>query len=348
MFLLSPAIKIKLKRFKEIKRGYLSFIIIMIILILSMFAEIFVNSRALLVKYDGAIYFPVYSKMRPGTFFGLDYEYETNYRELKNKFKTVNNGNFVILPPIPYNAYENSLIDGEYPPYKPSLNNRHFLGTDNTGRDVAARLIYGFRIAIFFSLALSFFNFFIGVIIGLFMGYYGGKFDLFFQRIIEIWSNMPFIYIVIIISSLIIPNFISLLLIMIIFGWISITWYIRTITYREKERKYIMAAKALGASNKRIIFYYIFPNTISLVITFLPFSISSGITALTSLDYLGFGLPAPTPSWGELLRQGTDNISAYWLAGSVVLFMIIILVMITFVGEAIREAFDPKKYNYYR
>ncbi|MBT4078965.1 MAG: ABC transporter permease subunit, partial [Gammaproteobacteria bacterium] len=223
----------------------------------------------------------------------------------------------------------------------------HYLGTDTIGRDVASRLVYGFRTAIFFSLILLIVSYLIGVSIGAAMGYFGGLFDLLFQRIIEIWSNIPFLYVIMIISSIMIPNFYTLIAIVLLFGWIQMTWYMRTVTYKEKAREYVMAAKALGASNSRVIFNHILPNTVSIIITFIPFSVASGIIALTSLDYLGFGLPAPTPSWGELLSQGSNNLESLWIVSSVIVAMTVILVMVTFIGEAIREAFDPKKHTTY-
>jgi len=336
------------RRFKRIRRGYYSFILMVVLIILSIGSELLVNSRALVVKYNGSYYFPTYGSIIPGGKFGLDYEYETNYRELKNRFRNTGSGNFVILPPIPYNPFETELKEGEYPPLPPSLTGKHYLGTDKTGRDVASRLIYGFRIAIFFSLLLLVFNYFIGITVGCIMGYVGGKFDLFFQRIIEIWNNIPYLYAIIIISSILIPNFFSLLGIMIFFGWIGITWYMRTATYKEREREYVLAARALGAGTSRIIFRHILPNTVSVIITFIPFSVAGGITSLTALDYLGFGMPAPTPSWGQLLAEASEyNITAPWIGISVISSLIIILTMVTFIGEAVRESFDPKLYTTY-
>jgi microcin C transport system permease protein len=285
--------------------------------------------------------------MIPGSAFGLDYNYETNYRQLRLYFAEQNEGNWVVMPPIPYDPYENDLKLNDYPPFPPSLSDRHFFGTDTSGRDIAARLIYGFRIAIFFSLALLLANYTIGVAIGCAMGYWGGKFDLIFQRIIEIWSNVPILYVIIIIASIIVPSFAMLVLIMAFFGWMGMTWTMRTITYKERERDYVLASRALGAGNLRTIFKHILPNTISVIVTYVPFSISGGIVALTSLDYLGFGLPPPTPSWGELLQQGWSNLEAWWISASVVCAMLITLMTVTFVGEAIREAFDPKMHTIY-
>jgi microcin C transport system permease protein len=347
MMTLTPSTLKKIRRFRSIKRGWWSLIVLAVMIFVSLFAEVFINSRALVVKYEGQWYFPTYTEMIPGKTFGLDYAYETDYRQLNTVFKTQGRGNFVLLPPVPFNPYENDLKTGSYPPFAPSVEERHFLGTDNVGRDILARLVYGFRTAIFFSFVLLVLNYSVGITIGCSMGYFGGKFDLFFQRVIEIWTNVPFLYVIIIIASIVIPNFMILLLIMAFFGWIGITWVMRTMTYKEKEREYILAVRTLGASHFRIIFRHIIPNTISLIVTYAPFAISGGIVALTSLDYLGFGLPAPTPSWGELLSQGWQNMDAWWIASSVVAALVVTLMTVTFIGEAIREAFDPKRHTLY-
>ena len=349
MIRINPLTIKKLNRFRTIRRGYYSLIILLALIVISIFAELLVSNRALIVKYEGSYYFPTYGDIIPGSTFGFDYEYETNYRDLaKNLNSPEDKENFVLLPPVPYNAYENDLKDNAFPPFPPSLKDKHYLGTDKTGRDIVARLLYGFRIAIFFSLILLFANYVIGVAIGCLMGYLGGSFDLFFQRIIEIWTNIPYLYAIIIISSIVIPNFFSLLGIMIFFGWIGMTWYMRTVTYKEKSRDYVLAARALGASNSRIIFRHIIPNTISLIVTFIPFSIAGAITALTALDYLGFGLPPPTPSWGQLLSEASEyTINAAWIGASVITALVVVLSMVTFIGESIREAFDPKMHTTY-
>lgn len=337
----------KIRRFKSIKRGYYCFILFLVMMFISIFAELLVSNRALIVHYEGKTYFPTYGHIIPGITFGLDYEYETNYRQLAEDFTKGKSGNWMLMPLVPFNAYENDLRQDQFPPFAPSLTEKHYLGTDAVGRDIVARLVYGFRIAIFFSLALLLVNYTIGISIGSAMGFWGGKFDLFFQRIIEIWSNVPFLYVIIIISSIVVPNFFMLILIMAFFGWIGITWTMRTVTYKERAREYVLAAKALGASNPRIIFRHIIPNSIAIIVTFAPFSVSSGIVALTSLDYLGFGLPPPTPSWGELLQQGWTNLDAWWISGSVIAAMTLTLVTVTFIGEAVREAFDPKLHTVY-
>ncbi len=344
---LNPLTIRKVKRFKSIKRGYYSFLVFMVLICASLLAELLVNNRALMVYYEGKFYFPTYGNILPGATFGLEYEYETNYRELAARCKSEDTGNWVLLPPVPFNPYETDLKTDAYPPFPPSMAEKHYLGTDAVGRDILARLVYGFRIAIFFSLLLLVANYTIGVSIGSAMGFFGGRFDLIFQRIIEIWSNVPFLYVIIIISSIVVPNFIMLITIMAIFGWIGITWTMRTVTYKERAREYVLAARALGASNFRIIFKHIIPNTIAIIVTFAPFAVSGGIVALTSLDYLGFGLPPPTPSWGELIQQGWTNLDAWWISGSVIGAMVITLMIVTFIGEAVREAFDPKLHTTY-
>ncbi len=344
---MNPVTLKKIERFKSIKRAFWSLIILLIMIFISFFAESFINSRALLVYYNGDLFFPTYTDMIPGSKFNLGYDYETNYKELKRKFNKENSSNFLIMPLIPYNPYENDLKTDLYPPFVPSFKEKHFLGTDNVGRDILARLVYGFRTAIIFSFVLLIMNYTIGITIGCSMGYFGGKFDLFFQRIIEIWNNVPFLYVIIIIASIVIPNFMILLLIMAFFGWIGITWVMRTMTFKEREKEYILAIRSLGASHARIIFKHIIPNTISVIVTYAPFAISGGIVSLTSLDYLGFGLPAPTPSWGELLSQGWQNMEAWWIVSSVVSALVITLMTVTFIGEGIREAFDPKLHTIY-
>jgi len=342
MMAFNPQTLRKLKRFRSIKRGYYSFTIIVLLIFVSLFAELFVNNRALIVRYEGRYYFPTYGEMIPAHTFDLEQDYETNYRELKQRFREAERGNWVLMPLVPFNPYENDFKENEFPPLPPSFKEKHFLGTDSAGRDVLARLVYGFRMAIFFSILLLVVSYILGISIGCAMGYFGGKFDLFFQRIIEIWSNVPFLYVVIIISSIVVPNFLVLILIMALFGWMGMTWTMRTITYKEKARDYVLAARALGATNRRIIFKHIIPNTIAIIVTFAPFSVIGGITALTGLDFLGFGLRPPAPSWGELLQQGLANLDAWWIGGSVIFAMFITLLTVTFVGEAVREAFDPK------
>ena len=347
MIEISPLTRRQWRRFRSLKRGYYSAVLLAVLLLLSCMAELLVNNRAIAVSYHGKLFLPTYGAYLPGTTFGFDYDYETDYRALEQRLAQPGVDGWVLLPPIPYSPFENDLEGGAFSPQPPSLASRHFLGTDTTGRDVAARLVYGFRTAMAFSLLLLVCNYAIGILVGCAMGFWGGAVDLLGQRLIEIWSNVPFLYVIMIIASILVPNFWTLTLVMVMFGWMSMTWYMRTSTYKEKSREYVLAARALGASSGRIILRHILPNSVSVIVTFIPFSIAGGITALTALDYLGFGLPPPTPSWGELLSQGTDNLDYPWIVTSVVGAMVAVLLMVTYVGEAIREAFDPKQFTFY-
>lgn len=348
-FTINPQTVKQWRRFRSIKRGYYSAVALVVALILSAGAELLVNGRALIVSYDGELYFPTYGDIIPGNTFGRDYEYETDYRDLKALFKEQDRGNWVLMPPVPYGPLENDLIPGYFPPYAPSFESGHYLGTDQTGRDVLARLIYGFRIAFAFAFLLLLCNYLIGIAVGCAMGFWGGVFDLLFQRVIEIWNMVPSLYVIMIVTSIVIPNFWTLAVVMVIFGWTQMTWNMRTSTYKEKTREYVLAARALGASNTRQIGSHVIPNTISVIVSFIPFSIAGGIFLLTALDYLGFGLPPPTPSWGELLAQGQNHIvTAPWIILSVGISISIVLIMVNYIGEAVREAFDPKKHAYYQ
>ncbi len=355
MFTLNPQTRRKLQRFRKIKRGYYSFLLLAALGLLLACGELLINSRALVVSYEGSLYFPTYTEFRPGTFFGLDYAYETNYRELQTHFRQQGEGNWVLLPPVPFNAFENHAPGGIFRPMPPNVSERHYLGTDTTSRDILARLFYGTRIALVFALAFTACVYVIGITIGCAMGYFGGVFDLVFQRIIEIWSNIPFLYMVIIIFS-VIPSTVAvgtqigiLLLVMVLFSWTGMTYYMRTETYKEKSRDYIASARVIGASNTRIIFRHIMPNVLSTLVTFMPFTVVAAISAITALDFLGFGLPAPTPSLGELLKQGTANLrTAPWIVISAFGTLVALLTLVTFIGEAIRESFDPKIFSVYR
>jgi len=250
---------------------------------------------------------------------------------------------------VPWNAYEQDFIEGEYPPNAPSAERRHFLGTDIIGRDVLARLLYGFRTAILFALLYVTATFLIGTVIGALMGYWGGPFDMVFQRLIEIWERIPFLYVVMILGAIFKPNFLLFIGIFVVFGWSGRTWSVRAMTYRERERDYILAARAMGASTLRIIGVHIVPNVLVVILTSLPFAVSGAISSLTALDYLGFGLRAPTPSWGELLSMGIAQYEAApWILASIVTAMTFVLVTIAFVGEGLRDAFDPRKHTVYR
>jgi microcin C transport system permease protein len=240
----------------------------------------------------------------------------------------------------------------KYHPLPPNFSSKHFLGTDNTGRDILAQLSYGYRIAIAFAIILLIINYIIGIAVGCAMGYLGSWYDLLMQRLIEVLSNIPFLYIIIIIAAILRSHnftmgFWALVGIYASLGWMGMTWYMRTATMKEKSREYVLAARAAGASDTRIVFKHILPNVVSLLVTFAPFSISGSIIGLTSLDFLGYGLPKDYPSWGSLIKLGTDNIQSPWIITSIVCALVIVLFLINAVGEGIRQAFDPKKISHF-
>lgn len=355
MLQLNPETLKKLRRFRQIKRGYYSFLMLMFLVGLFAVGELLINNRALIVKYEGELFFPTYSAFHPGTDFGLSYTYETNYRELKEIFAGQGGDNWVLMPLVPYSANENHSTTGIFRPEAPSAEHQHYLGTDTTSRDILARLFYGTRTALFFAIAFTVAVYSIGIAIGAAMGYFGGTFDLLFQRVIEIWSNVPFLYMVIIIFSVIPSTFsvfsriLILLTVMVLFSWTSMTYFMRTETYKQKSRDYVASARIIGASNTRIIFKHILPNVLATLVTFMPFTVIAAITAITALDFLGFGLPPPTPSLGELLKQGTSNLrTAPWIVMSAFGTLVVLLTLVTFIGEAIRESFDPKKFTVYK
>ncbi|HCA43083.1 MAG TPA: peptide ABC transporter permease [Bacteroidetes bacterium] len=333
------------KKFKTLKRGYISFVVIVTAFLISFILPLFVGKSALLVHYNGEYYFPLF-KTYQATDLGQkrDAYGEANYRFLKQQYSEEDQGNWVLMPFYPYGPNENLLNELEgNPPHPPS--GEHWAGTDDRGRDVFARLLYGFNIGLSFALVVTFFSYIIGIAIGAILGFYGGKVDILGQRFIEIWGTLPFLYVIIIISSIINPNFFLLVLILTLFNWIGMTYYMRGEFYREKARDYVAAAVSMGAKNKTVIFKHILPNSLTPVISYAPFAIVANIFSLVSLDFLGFGLPPPTPSWGQLMQQGLTNIDYWWLILTPLLAMFLTLLMITFIGEAIREAFDPKVYS---
>ncbi|MEO7598491.1 MAG: ABC transporter permease subunit [Opitutus sp.] len=347
-FLSDPQTKKKFARFRAIKRGYYSFLVLAGLTVLAIVAELLVNNRALVVRYEGEWFFPTYGAIHTGKEFGLDYAYEVNYRDLDARFKADGGRNRVVLPPVPYSPLENCYVGETFRPRPPDWSKGHYFGTDQINRDILARLLYGFRNALLFSSGFFAMTYLLGIVFGCLMGYFGGTFDLIMQRVIEVWSNIPFLFVVIFVASILTPNLGLLLVIVGLFSWMSMTQYMRTSTYREKSRDYVHAAEVLGASTGRIIFNHILPNVLSTVVTFIPFTVAGAISALTSLDFLGFGLPPPTPSCGELLRQGTANLNAPWIVISAFTALVLVLSLVTFVGEAVRDAFDPKKFTTYQ
>jgi len=355
-FHLDPITRKRLARFRRIKRGYYALLMLAALTFLSLFANYLAHNRAIVVSYQGKLYFPTFKYLSMATFgqkdeYGFD-DAETDYVLLKDTLKQNRRG-WLIMPPIPWNPYQSdfwyTLHQNAPPPNPPDIARRHYLGTDSQGRDVAARLIYGFRVSIFFALALTLVSQLIGTFLGCLQGYLGGLFDILSQRFVEIWSALPFLYIVVIMSTFFVPSFWMLLLIMALFEWISITYYMRTELYREKTREYCLAARSYGASHLRIIFRHLLPNCLTPLVTFTPFLMVGAIFTLTALDYLGYGMPAPTPSWGELIDQGLQpqNRDKLWLIVSPFVALSITLILVTFIGESVREAFDPKQYAKY-
>lgn len=348
---IDPITRKRFQRFRKIRRGYVSLIILFALTVVSVFSNFVANRRAIAVYYDGSLHFPTYSYIPMSTFgqtdeYGFD-DVETDYRRLKEELSESGRG-WVLMPLIPYDPYEPDFTYDRSPPNAPD--SRHLLGTDSQGRDVLARLLYGFRISIFFSLSLVIVAQTIGTVIGSTLGFFGGWYDSIGQRFIEIWSSLPFLYVVIIVGTFVRPNFWMLLLILAIFQWIGITYYMRTEMYREKTREYCLAARSFGASRRRLMFKHLLPNCLTPIVTFTPFAVVGAIGTLTGLDYLGFGLPAPTPSWGEMIGQALEstNRDKLWLSLSPLGAISVTLFLVTMIGESIREAFDPKQYARYR
>ena len=448
---LDPITRKRLERFRRIRRGYYSFIILAVAVVLSVFSPYLAESRALLVWYEGRVYLPTFEYLPMETFgqepppaWGMA-DLETDYHRLQREWRLErelyerelagtgsdaaalaaleerypNRGNFVVMPPIPWDPYQNDfwyneilnevqdrldggdapaaarlarrdrlveLADGiesgevermvtdpelsptgdllglartgamsslatlgTVPPTPPDFLRRHYLGTDSQGRDVASRLLYGFRISVFFALFLVLIGQTIGTVVGSLQGYLGGRFDILSQRFIEVLIAVPFLYVVIIMAALFAPTFWMLLGIMALWQWIAITFFMRTEMYREKTREYCLAARSYGASHLRIIFRHLLPNCLTPLVTFTPFAVVGAIFALTGLDYLGYGLPAPTPSWGELIDQAlqVENRDKLWLILAPFGALTVTLVLVVFIGESVREAFDPKRYARY-
>lgn len=338
---LSPLTKRRLSQFKANKRGYVCFWIFLILFVFTLFAEFIANDKPLLVKYEDHYYFPVF-KEYPETTFGGEFETETNYRDPFVK-DLIDKKGWMIWPLIPY-SYNTVNYDLPVPaPAPPSKEN--WLGTDDQGRDICARLIYGFRISVLFGLTLTLFSSFFGVTAGAIQGYFGGLPDLIFQRFMEIWSGMPVLYLLIILASLVQPTFWWLLILMLLFSWMALVPVVRAEFLRARNLDYVRAARALGLTTPRIIYRHVLPNAMVATLTFMPFILNGSITTLTSLDFLGFGLPLGSPSLGEMLNQGKNNLQAPWLGITAFMVLATMLTLLIFIGEAVRDAFDPRKTN---
>jgi len=357
-------LQLRIRRFKRIKRGYWSFWILLVSYLITFLLPFLISNRANVVCYEGSYYFPsarsylnqtfgyhkwlglfedrVYS---PKTFGQVSVSVRTDYRKLQQQFDSAGTDNYVLMPPVPFSPTEQFLRDEEEPPNPPTA--KHWFGTDESGRDVFTRLIYGFRISITFALFVTSVAYLFGTFVGAVLGYFGGWIDLLGQRIVEIISGIPFLYTVIILSSLLKPSFLLLVAIIAIFGWMGITYYIRGEFYREKAKDYVAAAIATGEGSMTIMLRHILPNALTPLIAFAPFALVANILTLVALDFLGFGLPAPTPSWGEMIGQGRDYVQQgeWHLTVFPLLAMFITLQIIVFIGESVREAFDPKVFS---
>ncbi len=334
----------RFRKFRSIKRGYISFIVLVMAYGASFFLPLLVSNRALVVRHEGKTYFPAFHGFYSASEFGAEgTSSEPNYRELREQFKEEGAGNWVMMPLYHYDPLEDVTVAGNKAFEAPSW--KHWLGTDDRGRDLFARMAYGFNVSLSFALLLTFINYLVGGSVGAVMGYFGGRFDLYVQRLIEIWGTMPFLYVVIIISSIITPNFLLLVFILNLFGWIGMTYYMRAEFYREKAKDYVAAAITMGVSTPKIIFKHILPNALTPIIAFFPFNMVGGISSLVALDFLGFGLPPPTPSWGQMVSVGLMNLEKWWLVTVPLAALFITLLLIVFIGEAIREAFDPKVFS---
>ena len=336
---LSPLSQRRLEQFKANRRGFWSLWIFLVLFMITIFAEFIANEKPLLIKYKGEYYTPVF-KSYPETTFGGSFATEANFRDPVVR-KMIEVDGWMLWPPISF-SYHTINYDLQVPaPSPPSADN--WLGTDDQGRDLLARLIYGYRISIVFGLMLAGISCLIGLSMGAIQGYFGGNVDLILQRVIEIWGGLPILYLLIIISSMVTPNFWWLLAIMSLFSWIVLVGVVRAEFFRTRSLDFVRAAEALGVSNTRIIIRHILPNAMIAATTYMPFILSAAITTLTSLDFLGFGLPPGSASLGEILTQGKNNVQAPWLGLTGFFSISILLSLLIFIGEAVRDAFDPRK-----
>ncbi len=362
-FSLSPINRRRWRNFQSNRRGWWSFWIFLVLFVFSLFAEFIANDKPFLVVHDGRWYVPVFVRYAE-TAFGGDFETEADYRDPFLQKLVAAKGGHMIWPPIRY-RYDTHNLDLPTPAPSPptwllseeqcrSVAERkglrgcrdlesNWLGTDDQGRDLVARLIYGFRISVLFGLTLTLVSSAIGVAAGAVQGYFGGWTDLLFQRFIEIWTSVPSLYLLLIISSVLVPGFFVLLGILLLFSWVSLVGLVRAEFLRARNLEYVQAARALGVSNIVLMFRHVLPNAMVATLTFLPFILSSSVMTLTALDFLGFGLPPGSPSLGEMLAQGKSNVQAPWLGLTGFFAVAILLSLLIFVGEAMRDAFDPRK-----
>ncbi|MCP4394651.1 MAG: ABC transporter permease [Alphaproteobacteria bacterium] len=336
---ISPLLKRRLQNFRSNKRGFWSLWIFLFLFMLSLCSEFIANDKPILVSFDGSLYMPIVTDY-PETTFGGDFETTADYKDEYVK-ELIEAKGWMIWPPIKF-SYDtinyNLTAPAPAPPSKDNL-----FGTDDQGRDVVARLIYGFRLSVLFGVCLTLVSSVVGIIAGAIQGYFGGKIDLFFQRFLEIWGSLPQLFILIIVSSIIAPSFWTLLIVLLLFSWTSLVGVVRAEFLRGRNLDYVRAAKALGMSDAKIMFRHVLPNAMIATITFIPFILSGSVVALTALDFLGLGLPPGSPSLGELVRQGKENLQAPWLGIAGFAVLATMLSLLVFIGEAVRDAFDPRK-----
>jgi microcin C transport system permease protein len=328
------------RRFRRNRLGFVSLIVFCTMVALSLCAEVLSNDRPLVVHYGGSFYFPLLRDY-PETTFGGDFQTETDYLDPYIRQKITTGGNWAVYPPNPYG--KNTLNYYSKNPFPGAPTSQNLLGTDERGRDMLAQLIYGFRISVLFGLALTVIGVALGVLTGAVQGYFGGRTDLTFQRLIEIWGSMPELYLLIIFSAVFSPSVALLLILLSLFGWMGLSDYVRAEFLRNRQMDYVRAARALGVGTGRIMWKHILPNSMTPVVTFLPFRMSAAILALTSLDFLGLGVPPGTPSLGELLNQGKTQLDAWWISLTTFALLVITLLLLTFMGDALRDALDPRK-----
>jgi microcin C transport system permease protein len=327
-------------RFRRNRLGYWSLLVFVAMVVASLFAEVLSTERPLVVRYEGSTYFPVLRDYSEKT-FGGDFETPADYLDPFIRDRITTGGNWAIYAPNPYGPKTLNYFATAPNPAAPSREN--IFGTDDRGRDLLAQLIYGFRVSVLFALALTAIGVVLGVITGAIQGFFGGRIDLGFQRFIEIWGSMPELYLLIIFSGIFAPSVALLLVLLSLFGWMGLSDYVRAEFLRNRQMDYVRAARALGVSDLRIMWRHILPNSMTPVVTFLPFRMSAAILALTSLDFLGLGVPPGTPSLGELLSQGKANIDAWWISLSTFGVLVLTLLLLTFMGDALRDALDPRK-----
>ncbi|RYF32992.1 MAG: ABC transporter permease [Comamonadaceae bacterium] len=327
-------------RFKRNRLGFWSLVLFCTLVVLSLFAEVLSTDKPLVVRYEGHTYFPVLRDYSEKT-FGGDFETPADYLDPFIRDRIKSGGNWAVYAPNPYGPKTLNYFATSPNPAAPSREN--FVGSDDRGRDLLAQLIYGFRISVLFALALTVIGVVLGVVTGAIQGFFGGKTDLAFQRFIEIWGSMPELYLLIIFSAIFAPSVALLLILLSLFGWMGLSDYVRAEFLRNRQMDYVRAARAMGVGNLQIMWRHILPNSMVPVVTFLPFRMSAAILALTSLDFLGLGVPPGTPSLGELLSQGKANIDAWWISMSTFAVLVVTLMLLTFMGDALRDALDPRK-----